>query len=143
MNVHMSLTHFYIYKIHLLQLGSDVIQAEVGSQRWSPMLPGGSSDSSSRGCSSAAAAAARPAAAPASTDTVTAAATATATAAPCWLLPAAAACRRLLTDLDQKRKYRPSEKRLIARMIVPHLSSLTEFLTELAHKSELVSVFNI
>lgn len=125
MNVHMSLTHIYIYnKSHLLQLGSDVIQAEVGSQRRSPMMPGGSSDSSSRGCSSAAAAAARPAAAPASTDTVTAAATTTATAAPCWLLPAAAACRRLLTDLDQKSKNRPSEKRLIARMIVPHLFQL-------------------
>lgn len=96
--------HLHIYTLYLLQLGSDVIEAEVRSQSWFPMMPCGSSDGSSWWRSGAAAAATRPAAAATPTDAVTAASTATPTAAaPSWLLLlAAAACRWLLTDLETK-----------------------------------------
>lgn len=101
-------SHLHIYTLYLLQLGSDVIEAEVGSQSWFPRMPGGSSDGSSWGRSGAAAAATRPAAAAAPTDAVAAASTATPTAAaPSWLLLLllAAACRWLLTDLETKTFY--------------------------------------
>lgn len=39
----------YVYRnVYPLQLGCDVIKTEVRSQRWSPLVPSGSSDSSSR-----------------------------------------------------------------------------------------------
>lgn len=94
---------------HLLQLGGDVIETEVGSQCGSPMMLCGNSDGASRRRPSAAAAAARPAAAPATANAVTATASAAAAAAAascscCWQLPATTPGWRLLTDLEPERR---------------------------------------
>lgn len=69
------------------------------------MMPWGSSDGSSWRRSGAAAAATRPAAAASPADPVVAASTAAAAAAPSWLWPAAAPCRRLLTDLKTRARW--------------------------------------
>lgn len=101
-----------IHTFYLLQLGSDVIEAEVRSQGRFPMMPWGYSDGSSWWGSGAAAAATGWAAAAPPTDAVAAASTAppTAAAAPSWLLLAAAACRRLLTDLRTEFSHYTSPK---------------------------------
>lgn len=103
--------HFFLIKSnvyfllfsHLLQLGCDVIQTEVRSQGWSPMLPSGSSDGAGWWRPGAAAATARPAAATPTANAVTTTAGSTA-AAPCWLLPAAAPSWGLLANLERREK---------------------------------------